>query len=720
MSKGSSRLFGGLILVGLIVPSLSACMSGGDKGGGFAGLLQSARDEQQPGVWQGWARNGGGAGQITNSPSQAMLGGTEVRGSGQFVGSVGELSRKKTRKGEDGITLNFRNAPVAEVAKRVMGDELGLNYTISNRVNANITIQTTEPVPRAEIAQIFESALAANGYAITLNDGLYSIVPASEIAGSRITSVLGNNQRIGQGTRIVPLQHVNASQMVQLLDEVTKPGAVLLANDDRDVLILSGNSSELDAMTEMVRLFDIDTMKGMSFAFYPVEISEPQAIVRELKSIFGVSDADRKPRIQFIPNERLGAILVIARNPGKLDEASAWISRLDKAGSRNEQNLFVYKIQNRPAAELADVLQRVLTADAGTVAGTDTVAPRYRSASVSSQAQAEAGFGSALADTGPDGSTTENRSFKAGAASVVADVANNALLIHATQKEYDRILKIARRLDVLPTQVMLEAMIAEVSLNDQLKFGLKWFFENNGSSFTFTDSISGLVDSVFPGFSYLFASADIRVVLDALSEITNVNVVSAPSLMVLDNRQATLQIGDQVPIVTRTDQSVDTSGAPVISSIEMKDTGVIFNVTPRVNDSGRVVLEIEQEVSNVVPTTSSGIDSPTIEQRRIETTVVVTDGQVVTLGGLIQQRDTASRAQVPVLGNVPGVGALFRQKKTGIDRTELLVFIRPTIVRNEYDAMAVTKEFASRMNMDGLEPTRGDGHFERDLRRIFK
>ena len=197
----------------------------------------------------------------------------------------------------------------------------------------------------------------------------------------------------------------------------------------------------------------------------------------------------------------------------------------------------------------------------------------------------------------------------------------------------------------MPTQVLIEVTIAEVTLNDQLKFGVRWFLQNNGSSVTFTDAISGSVKSVFPGFSYALALTNVTAAINTLNQITDVNVISSPSLTVMDHKTAVLQIGDEVPITTGTAVSTIAAGAPIVSSVSYKDTGVILAMTPRINASGRILLDLEQEVSTVVPTTSSGIDSPTIRQRRIRTSVVVNNGEALALGGLIQNNQTLARTQ---------------------------------------------------------------------------
>lgn len=676
--------------------------------------------------------------------------GAESRGSGEFVAPRADYAPAKTYSGQDGLTLNLVNVPIATAAKTILGDILKLNYSVSDKVAGNITIQTTTPVPQEALVSAFEAALKANGANLVESDGFYKITPSGV---GVVRNVRLNGERasdIGSQIQLVTVRHIAAAEMKRLMEPVLPAGTVVRADTTRNFLILSGTSRELADAAAMVELFDADWMRGMSFALIPVKASDPEAIVTELDTIFGVdAEGPLKGVVRFVPNRRLGSVLVISSKPAHVDTARSWIEKLDKAAQSAEQQLFVYKIQNRSAVELADLLQRVLSepgrsADGGAARG--DVAPRYEQAiqedgqrqmSMLNGEPAGTGLGrektlrngdsaSSGSSSRPSMSTSpgppshRSASFQAGGTKVVADESNNALLVQAVPKEYERILKILERLDVLPTQVLLEAVIAEVTLNDELRFGLKWYFEKGPSSFTLSNALSGAVASTFPGFSYFFQAKNVQVALDALSSVTNVNVVSAPSLMVMDNRKATLQVGDQVPIITQTAQSVSNPDAPVVNAVTMKDTGVILAVTPHVNDSGRIVLDIEQEVSNVARTTSSGIDSPTIQQRRVKTTVAVTDNEVIALGGLIQQRDNASKSQVPILGNLPVVGSAFRTKTDRIDRTELIIFMRPQVVRDVQEARLVTEEFRNRINLQKLQTTRGRLHIERDLGRAFR
>ncbi|KMO41134.1 general secretion pathway protein GspD, partial [Methylobacterium variabile] len=292
---------------------------------------------------------------------------------------------------------------------------------------------------------------------------------------------------------------------------------------------------------------------------------------------------------------------------------------------------------------------------------------------------------------------------------IVADDANNSLVISATRNQYDKILRILGRLDAMPTQVLLETVIAEVTLNDGLQFGVQWFLKEHGSTFNLANSgttkyaqdkglagTAGLITSAVrgvTGFNYLLGAADFKVVLNALQGVTRVNVISSPNITVLDNRTAKLQVGDQVPTIKQSGQSALTAGAPVLNQIEMKDTGVILSVTPRVNKNGLVVLDINQEVSDVVPTTTSLIDSPTIRQRRVATSVAVSDGHSLAIGGLVQEKAQIRNESVPVLSDLPLFGPAFRNRVDERVRTELLVFIRPKVIRGTAEADRIAEDF---------------------------
>ncbi|WP_421870012.1 type II secretion system secretin GspD [Pararhizobium sp.] len=635
-------------------------------------------------------------------------------GSGEFTGqSMSSVTGGAAADGSEGYTINLVDAPVALATKKILGDIMGYTYLVDPKITGTVTLQTSHAMSKQSLLDILEVSLAANGAAIVKKADRYEIVPYSEATASNAIISGGRlpKNEPGMKVQVLQLKYIAADEMRDIIEEVSKKGAVLRTDPARNYIVVAGNNGELSAIREAISVFDVDWMKGMSTALYPLKASQPQELVKELNSVFGADAGPNSKTIRFIPNTRLNAVLAITSRPAYLPKVSAWIAKLDKIAQTNEEQLFVYEIQNRPAAELAKVLQNVLASaksNGGTMARPSPVAPDLVADTMQSQG----------VDYSPEAQLESEPALSTSGTvpSVVADTENNALLISTNAREYQRIEQILRQLDVLPTQVFLEAVIAEVTLNDELKFGLRWYLENGNNSLGLSDLASGAVTAAFPGFNWTHVSANAQSALSALSSVTKVKVISSPNLMVINNQQAKLQVGDQVPVITQTSTGTESANAVIINSVEMKDTGIILSVTPRINSSGRVMLDIQQEVSNVVATTTSGIDSPTIQQRKIATRVVVHDGESLALGGLIQEKKSLNQRKVPVLGDIPLLGNAFKSKTDGINRTELIIFIRPRIVRDSEEARQATDEFRQQFDF-GDSDTPGK-RMKRDLIRL--
>ena len=640
-----------------------------------------------------------------------VFGGKTELGSGVFVSSrAPSVSFAELPDGTQGYTVNLLNAPISQATKSVLGDILGLSYTINPDVNGTISLQTASPVSRDELVELFEAALAVSSASIVRSGAGYRVVPsASVLSANPAVSVPSVSPR-GPGVvvQVIELQHIDASEMATILQPIARDGSILRVDSKRNHIVVAGTQADLRSIRDSIAVFDVDWMRGRSVALHPLQSARPNDVVRELEAIFGVNSDNIDGRVRFIANSRLNSVLVISNRPAYIERAAGWIRQLDTVASTSQDQLFVYKIQNRPAKELATVLQSVLGGDTsigndGSASGETPVAPDLDPVTVTT------------------GDLGDNVLASGGSKipSVVADIENNALLISTTAAEFKRIERILHQLDVLPTQVLIEAVIAEVSLNDELKFGVRWAVESGSFSFGLSDLVNGFAGASFPGASWGFATKDVQVTLNALASITDVNVVSSPTIMALNNQRAVLQVGDQVPIVTQQTANVVTANASVVNSISLRDTGIILSVVPRVNSSGRVLLDIEQEVSGVVQTTTSGIDSPTIQQRKISTKVVVNNGESLALGGLIQERNSLQRGQVPLLGNVPIIGNAFKNKTDTISKTELIIFIKPSIVTSVDDARSVTAEFRDKLGLgSALDIRRGGTPLQQDLKRL--
>jgi general secretion pathway protein D len=644
----------------------------------------------------------------------------EVVGTDQLTGLP--LPRSVVGETKDGVTLNVVEASIAEAAKSILGDVLGVTYTVSERVKGTITIQTAKAVPKEALLEIFEDVLRGEGAALVVQQGTYRILPSSEaVASAPLKGTARKSQRMpGMTTHVVPLQYVAAAEMERILKAIAPNASLLRVDTARNLLVVAGTGADLDAVMDAVGVFDVDWMRGMSFGIYPLESADPEAVAQELDTIFANDrDGPGKGIVRFVPNRRLRSVLVMTSRAEYLRRAQVWARRLDMATLSTVKQAFVYPVRSRTASELARLLRRVYGAEerfrmppkapngppgpflpptpaSGPAASPMATVPGLVAPSPEPPREEEDEAAPGTAALPPADGAHEDRPAGIG---VVADEPNNALVITATAQEYRRVRQILERIDVAPSQVFLEATIAEVRLNDDLKMGVRWFFQTGNNQFKFTDLTSGAVAPVFPTFTTFFNTTNIRVVFDALSSVTDINIISSPTLMMLDNKKATLQVGNEVPIVTQSAVGVLTPGAPIVNSITYRNTGIVLSITPRVGDKGRILLEVEQEASDVVQTVTSGIDSPTIQQRRIKTTVAVNDGEGIVLGGLIQDRADVNRDQVPLIGQVPVLGNLFKSKLDQIVRTELLVAITPRIVRDRGQIREIAEEFRARINL---------------------
>lgn len=639
---------------------------------------------------------------------------------------------------EGSYTMNFAGADIREVAGAVLGGMLGISHVIDPAVAGTITARTARPLTREQLLPAFEDILAINGAVMIADPAMYRIVPADRARS--MTPIIGGleSRNRGFGIHVIPVRFASADALQQSLEPFVVPGRGLQVDEARNLLLFRGPGVEAADLVNMVELFDVDWMEGMSFALLPLANANVGDVILELDAIFGQGGeaaggaGGKGGAIRFLPIQRMNAVLAISEQPVWLERARDWIGRLDRGGGGEDQRqLYVYHLKNARAAEIAEVMGEIF--DVRTVGnstgagGGGEVAPGLAAGTLSGSTggaagatRAQAGGDGAGTATGgarttrQRGTTTVNRGSAGGfpgaenGPRLIADERNDALLILATAQEFRMIEATIKRLDVAPLQVLIEATIAEVTLNDALSFGVRWFFDASGrddtQNISFSDVETGAVASTFPGFSYLFEGDSARVALNALNEITDVTIVSSPQLMVLDNQSARLQVGDQVPVPIQQSVSTIDPAAPIVNSIQFQDTGVILEVTPHVNASGLVVIDVRQEVSNVVATTSSGIDAPTIQQRQISSTVAVQTGETIALGGLIRDSSTTGQVGVPLLMHIPLLGNLFKTTTLTNERTELLVLLTPRVVRDRDEARSVTQELRRRLR--GLERIR--------------
>jgi general secretion pathway protein D len=646
------------------------------------------------------------------------------RGTGSFLNPAAARHESSTAvDGEGDISLNFVNADIRDVAKAILGDFLKLNYLVDAKTQGTVTIQTSRPLKRSAVLPVMEQALRLSGLAIVKSEETYRIVPLADAprqAGAALAEEAEGEPKPGFGVTVVPLHFVSAGQIQQLLEPLAPSGGILRVDPVRNLIVIGGTDQERAAMLDDIALFDVDELSGMSFALFTPRAIGAAELARELNQIVGGRDSPVAGMVRLVTIDRLNSVLAISPQEKYLEQLRAWVVRLDRPGETVDQRLYVYHVQNGRATDLAAVLTKAMEAfgarppstSARTTPpgeGPEVMLERPPGPGSPLPAPGAAALPPELAPTSPlapasPANPGEEARSDSGigigairSLNITPDEVNNALVILATPKEYAVIEAALRQLDVVPLQVLLEASVAEVTLTNELRYGVQYFLQTGHNQFIQTDTKTTPIVPELPAFSYAFATSKIQAILSALQDLTRVDVLSSPSLLVLNNQSATLQVGDQVPVATGQSVSTIVSGAPVVNTIQYMDTGVILKMTPRVNQGGMVMMDISQEVSDVAPTPSSPIASPTIEQRKIKTTVAVHDGETIALGGLISDSRTTSKTGVPLLQDIPVLGNLFKTTDNQGMRTELLVLITPHVVESLDTARAVTQELRRKL-----------------------
>ena len=655
----------------------------------------------------------------------------------------------------EGYELNFENASVSTVAKVILGDILKVGYIIDPRVQGTVTIGSGRPVPRNELIPVLESALRmSNVVLVPDSGGGYRLIPGGDAQGAG--GVLGDGSRQpGYGISVVPLRYTSVQTILKLLDSFAiKPG-MARADTAHNLILVQGDGPERKAAVETILTFDVDWMRGQSVGIYPLENATPEELIKELHKFMEDGEGGlNQTLVTLQPVPRLNAVLVVTHKPILLRQAAVWIKRLDRANNAGT-SVHVYRLRYGDARQIARVLGDLfgnrqqglnspvnqiapgagVSSSSSGAAGTETPGgnnqtPGGTTAGVGSPGgnanagiqlgNMGSGFGNAQGVGGTPGGSTGSSSISAGAFGgtspqgetlvvlpgirIAADVANNSLVIYANQANNHLVAQLLEQLDRPQLQVAIHATIAEVTLNNDLQFGVEYYLQGNSGSAGFTTSLATqALSAVLPGGNLLLGPlSNPRIVINALRTITDVKVLSSPSVVVLDNQLATLLVGDQVPVETASANvlaATTSTSSTVVNSINYINTGVILRVLPRVNANGHVILDVEQEVSGVVGTGSAAQSlTPTVSQRQIKSAISVASGQTVLLGGLITETQQRTRSGIPILEQLPGgVGNLFSSNDRSTQRTEIIIFIQPEIIRNSVDASKVAEELRAKL-----------------------
>jgi general secretion pathway protein D len=682
--------------------------------------------------------------------------------------AVTAVARLGAGAGGGNMSLDFADTDIREVAAQILGNMLHVNYTIDPTVHGTATLRTVTPLNSNQLIPVLQSLLAQNNATLVQSGGVYRVLPAIAAAG-----LAGGDGTAGG--MLVPLRYAQAEDLAKALQPYAQGGSKIVAVPASNALVISGEPGQRDALSDLVRAFDVDALAGQSYALFPVQNGSAEDFADAMKQAFrSQSGGTLINQVRVVPMKRVDAVLVIANAPRYIEDARRAYAVIERGQRQTMRTWHVYYLQNSTANDVAYVLQEAFTP--GNVTAQPTAHGQGQSSSssigignsgsssgIGGGSSSSGGIGSSSGSTGSSGSSTGGlgsafgggssgsggqgaptsaSSASAGANPLLGGISNsggggeqslnamriipnpdnNAVLVYATGQEEDTVEAMLHKIDILPLQVRIDVIIAEVTLNDNLQYGTQFFFRhhsingglsNAATSGTFASaatSILALPSTTLPGFVFNAAGKDGDLVLQALQNVTTVKVLSSPDLLVLDNETAQLEVGNVVPYQTGSLTAAAGTGLATSTSVSYQQTGVLTKVTPRVNSGGLVTLDIAQEVSGVVATSGtaatsgSSINSPTFTERAVQSRVVVQDGQTVGLAGLITDQDSRGNSGIPWLKDVPLLGLISGSQANTRTRTELLVLLTPHVLHDQRDARSLTEDLREQLPRAALVP----------------
>jgi general secretion pathway protein D len=682
-------------------------------------------------------------------------------GTGSFVNEQAAKQPAGAAVAEEGqITFNFENQPIQAVVQAILGSLLKENYTIAPTVTGNVTFSTAKPITSAQAMPILEMLLSWTNNTLVVKEGRYEVVPVKDaIPGNLAPRIAPPQLAKGYEVRVFPLKYIAPKEMQKLLKPYAKADAFVSYEDARNFIVMSGTASELANYQRTIDVFDVDWLKGMSVGVFALRNTDVSKVMPDLDKVFGASgESPLAGMFRFIPMDTTNSVVVITSQPDYLKQAETWLYRLDAGVGENGTQLYVYDVKNVKAVDLSDHLNAIFTGQVSQRPSGGTVAPGMKAVSIGQfnagntgrpgynapaqqqQTKTPVAPGAAntnLSTTGTGTAPGQTANGKQTDIRITPIEENNQLLVMATPGEWDSILAAIHRLDVSPLQVQIEAKILEVSLTGDLQYGVQWYLagligtapgsaqangnynytyppgSNNNQDFTGNShdrhraSLGSTKDGVAPtvgGLFYSFINKNFEVALNALQTNGMAKTLSTPALVVMNNQNATITVGTQVPVATTSivgigattnngigpnnNNNVTNTG---ISQASYISTGVTLDITPRVNPGGLVYMDVTQEDTFAEPALRG--DNPQIDQRNLKTQVAVQSGETVLLGGMIKDEESVSKSGLPLLVNIPIIGGLFGNADKKSNRTEVIVLITPRVITNADEAREMTQEY---------------------------
>jgi len=611
------------------------------------------------------------------------------------------------------VSLFFDDADIYEVAHTIFGEILKVNYLIDPKVSGRITFRSVRPIKKTDLLPVVSTLFRLNGVSIVEEAGIYRIIPLTEISSEPVEVDFGRSSEAlkvrGRSIiQIIPLNFVSSSDMKTILTPFLTKGATITEVPGRNLLIIADTDENMKRLLQIVETFDDEVFEDVKVEMFVFKNFNVRDVMDSLRGVFPLFPTDEKGalKVRILPIEKLNALLVVAPNEKYLEHIRKWVKLIDATFEGASPKIYVYPLQNSKADHVAEILQQILFGGGGNVPRSKTPAKGTKKTEGKSTPPAPP-VRRPVSSISPLEEPLVSKGTK-----IFPDEITNSLIILTTPSDYPLIEEAIKKIDTVPRQVLIEVLVAEVTLGDKLRFGIEWFLKSHfnignteltGFTGFGSDQLSFDTENPLSTSNFTFAAVDtadvVRGLLQSLASESKVKVLASPHILVSDNREAKIQVGKQVPVQTSTST---TASGETVTSIQYRDTGVVLTVKPQINESGLVSLEIKQEVSSVDP--EAGVSgNPIISNRTAETNIVAQDKQTIVIGGLIQENESTVREGIPLLKDIPILGLFFGYTSKEKQRTELVVMITPRVVRSIDEAGLVTEEFQNKLK--GLKNT---------------
>ncbi len=632
----------------------------------------------------------------------------------------------------DEAALNFVGADIESVIKAV-GHYTNITFLIDPRVKGTLTLVSEKSITKSQAFQLLASALRLQGYAIVSGDGYAKVVPEAEAKLQASPTVIGG-QKSPQGdqvvTQIFHLNHENSANLVTVLRPLITPNNTINANPGNNTLVITDYSDNLKRLAKIIASLDAPSSADMDVVPVRYAIaSDLAAMINKLMEPGAGGDAGR---VNLVPDPRTNSLVIRAPSAARANLAKSLIAKLDQPTAQ-AGNVHVVYLKNAEATKLAETLRSVVSGDgggSGSQAGSGSLSSQGLGGVGNSQ-MGQSGSGqtsqSGTGTTGPSnpalqsGSSGRTQQAAAGGAAgyIQADATTNTLIITAPEAVYRNLRAVIDQLDVRRAQVYIESMIVEVNAAKLSEFGVQWAgLQGTGNTYrvgggTTYNNVAGansliglesfvnnVKDAAPPGSGLTLGifrqlangKLGLGAVAHALGADDDSNILSTPNMLTLDNEVATIKVGQNVPIVTGSFTTTAGSAGNPFTTVDRKDIGITLKVRPQISEGGTIKLAIYNESSSIDTSVASNSSGLILKNRTIETNIIADDGQILVLGGLIQDDSSSGVEKVPGLGDLPLIGNLFKYQKRNRKKTNLMVFLRPVVVRNRDQGMSLTAD----------------------------